>query len=485
MDLSRMTIVARPRRPWESIDLGFALGRAWFGRLWLCWWLAAGPVAFVSLPALHQRPDLWLLLLWWCKPAFEAVALYWLSRAVFGEQPGAAATARSLPRALPPRLWPQLLWRRIGMGRSFSMPVTLLEAPRGGARRQRLRVLGTGAAGWLTLVCVHLEAILWLSGVLLLAFLVPEGLPTPDFDAVIMATGSAPYWAANLLMVLAMSVMAPFYVAAGFALYLGRRTELEAWDLELAFRRRHAAPRASRARVIAAAVLLTALLLPGTAATAAAMTPEQAKARIETILAQPDFGGTREERVWVYVGDDSASAADDDGGTALPAWLIKGLATAVKWTLVIAAVWALLVLTLHLRREFGRPRQGRQRRPTSTGPQAPVAQEAGPTEPLPSDVQAAVHGRLATGDVRGALGLLYRAQVAQLRAAGLALADSATEAECLRAARTGAEPQALIRLARVVRLWQAVAYGHQAVDTDSVAVLAQAGDQTSAMDGHG
>jgi hypothetical protein len=29
----------------------------------------------------------------------------------------------------------------------------------------------------------------------------------------------------------------PFYVAAGFAMYLNRRTQLEAWDIEQEFRR--------------------------------------------------------------------------------------------------------------------------------------------------------------------------------------------------------------------------------------------------------
>ena len=29
----------------------------------------------------------------------------------------------------------------------------------------------------------------------------------------------------------------PFYVAAGFAMYLNRRAELEAWDIEQEFRR--------------------------------------------------------------------------------------------------------------------------------------------------------------------------------------------------------------------------------------------------------
>jgi hypothetical protein len=237
LDLSRITAVIRPRSAWESIDLGFALARAWFLPLWLCWWVTAVPVGLLALIPLHGRPDLWLLLLWWCKPGFEALPLYWTSRALFGERLAVSAAARHLPQALPPRLWPQLLWRRIGITRSFSMPVTLLEAPRGGARRARLRVLGTGAAGWLTIVCVHLETVLWLSALLTLVFLLPEGAPELDLEAAVLESGSMADWIASVLMLLAVSVLAPFYVAAGFALYLGRRTELEAWDLELAFRR--------------------------------------------------------------------------------------------------------------------------------------------------------------------------------------------------------------------------------------------------------
>ena len=36
---------------------------------------------------------------------------------------------------------------------------------------------------------------------------------------------------------LAVGLLEPFYVAAGFAMYLNRRVELEAWDIEQEFRR--------------------------------------------------------------------------------------------------------------------------------------------------------------------------------------------------------------------------------------------------------
>lgn len=480
-----MTIQARPRSPWESMDLGFALARAWFGRLWLCWWLTAGPVALVAALVLHRHPQLWLLLLWWCKPAFEALPLYWLSRAVFGEQLAVAATLRSLPQALPPRLWPQCLWRRIAMDRAFSMPVTLLEAPRGPARRQRLRRLGTGASGWLTLVCAQLEAIFWLSGILLLAFLIPAGLPMPDLTTAFVDTGSASYWAGSLLLLVAMSVVAPCYVAAGFALYLGRRTELEAWDLELAFRRRRS-PRGGRsARAGAASLLLTTALaaLPPSPIAAAVMTPAEAKARIEAVLAQPDFGDTREAHVWVYVGADGPSAAAADDGAVLPAWLIQALASGAKWVLIGLAAGALIALALRLLPISGGAQRRRRRRLDAGAPASPPHAGKAPTPP--TDIAAAVRHALAIGDVRGALGLLYRGQVTQLRATGLALPDGATEAECLRAARASLQPQALTRLARVVTLWRAAAYGHQPVHPDSVAALLRTEAKACARDDHG
>ena len=486
MDPSHLAAAIRPRSPWESVDLGFALARTWFLPLWLSWWATAAPLALLSLLPLHQRPDLWLLLLWWCKPACEALPLYWLSRALFGERLPVAVAARRLPQAFPPRLWPQLLWRRLGVARSFTRPVTLLEAPRGAARGARLRVLGTGAAGWLTIICVHLEAVLWFSALLLVAFLLPEGTPRLDLEAAFVGTASVADWVGTLAMLAAMSALAPFYVAAGFALYLGRRTRLEAWDLELAFRRasarrepsRPGAPRAPRPRlgragqagVATAAVPLLAALLLLPAAPAQALTREEARAAIDAVLADPDFGGTREEWAWVRVGEKVETDADRTFSMTLPEWLIQGIAGGVKWLLLLAAAVGLGLLVLRLLREPRAPSRARR----GAAEQSPSGIEAGadtPAPALPLDIPAEVGRLLAAGDARAALALLYRAQIAQLDAAGLRLPDSATEAECLAAAATRARPEQLAWIRRLLRLWQAVAYGHRAADPAALAAL--------------
>ena len=479
MELERLSARIRPRRPWEAIDLGFALARQWFLPLWLLWWMTAAPVAALSLPWLHQHPDIWLLLIWWLKPLYESFLLFWLSRALFGDQPPVRGAWRGLRNAFPPRLWPQLLWRRLSPSRSVNMPVTLLEGLNGGRRRQRLRVLAApgGAGGWLTMICVHMEAILYISAILLLAVMIPDQLPKLDLMAVFFDNESVLYWIAAAATVAAMSVIAPFYVAAGFTVYLGRRTELEAWDLELVFRR-DAARRLPRGSGGEAAVFIVGLLMliPPPPPCGAAELPgrEQARALIVEVLADDDFGRSDEVQYWAYIGDASSDEEDDaerDGlgdlgafGRAL-AELIPVLAAIVKWGVALVAVVALALLAQRLFLELRLARgQGRSRRRAKTDPSTPVEQSAEPVALiLPDDVPAAVRTLLTHGDARAALALLYRAQIAHLRNTGLDIPDSATEAECLVVARRHADGVQCDWLGQLTGLWQRVAYAHQPV----------------------
>jgi hypothetical protein len=135
--------------------------------------------------------------------------------------------------------------------------------------RERRRVIGGGIGGHavqLTVICVNFIWALQLSLVMSLAIAMPnELLPETARAAWAMISEQPPAWALialNLVDWLAVSFIEPFYVGAGFGLYLNRRTQLEAWDLEIAFRRMRKRLEAHAGHVIGIALLAVALSLP-------------------------------------------------------------------------------------------------------------------------------------------------------------------------------------------------------------------------------
>ena len=486
MELERIGARIRPRRAWEGIDLGFALARQWFLPLWTLWWVTAAPLTLATLLLLRGHPDLWPLAIWWLKPLYEAPLIAWLGRALFGEQRPLRASLRRLPAAFPRRLWPYLAWRRLSPVRSLTMTLTLLENLRGGARRARTGTLAQhSGAGWLTLLCVNFEGVLWLSGILLLVLLVPEPLPMPDAASFVLDDRGAAYWVGSVMGLLAISIVAPFYVGAGFAAYLTRRTELEAWDLELRFRhggerRGVRPPRPAQTRRPPAAAVPALLIAAGLAAvltagvrpaTALDLSPAEAGELIDEVLAGADFGHQEERRVWVYVGKEPNTPDRDRGlPDGVIGELITALATALKWLMLAGAAVGLALLLRRLISELGPRRRGRGTKPA----QAPAGAAAEPlpaASALPVDLPGAVRELLAAGQARAALALLYRAQIAHLRQTGLDIPDSATEGECIAAAGAAASPSERAWLHRLTALWQRAAYAHGAVAGDDIEQL--------------
>jgi len=470
MQIDRLAAVIRPRTPWEGLDLGFALARGWFLVLFGLWWLTALPIGALGAIWLKDSPSLWMLLIWWFKPLYEAPLLFWLSRRLFGDTLSLRDLWRARRQVMPLRLLPNLLWRRLQPSRSLQMSVLILEGLVGKARRQRQRVLQGpgGTASWLTIICVHLESILWLSALLLIAIMIPEELPGLDLSASLLEEGSAPYWISTLIYWFAMAVMAPFYVAAGFALYLARRTELEAWDLELQFRRVEEAPRQRPRRtatVIVIALALSLVVCLPRPVQALAMTPEQAKAEIQSVLEDEDFSRKREIETWVYIGEENAP----DESAELPDWLTDLLrslgrsgelaATVLKWLLLLAAAVLVIVVLQRILRDLRKPERiaASSKRRTSTAVSFPPRLEI----ELPADIPAAVDALIDSGDRRGALALLYAASIALLhRRYGLTVKGGATESEYLTLVLNNRPISEGTLMRRLVRAWQRIAYGH-------------------------
>ena len=209
-----------------------------------------GSWALVSLPVFSLLTVLlWNYRLWPCSCSGGSSRPSTAYRCTFCPRP--CLVSPSLKQAV--RHWPQLLkgqlfasltWRRLSMSRSFALPVSQLEGLDGDARQRRLGVLlqrNAGAARWLTTIGVHLEIGLWFGAMALFYLFIPQQIELDwDWQRLILASGSDVLWLehlSNAFYALVLVFWEPIYVACGFSLYLNRRTVLEAWDLELVFRR--------------------------------------------------------------------------------------------------------------------------------------------------------------------------------------------------------------------------------------------------------
>jgi len=104
---------------------------------------------------------------------------------------------------------------------------------------RQIRKRAAGPALLVTHAFSMSETLLTFALMSLVIWLAPEGL-TPTFDEIF--GGDASQRAIVALVVncsypVAALFLEPFYVGAGFAMYLNRRVELEAWDVEQELRR--------------------------------------------------------------------------------------------------------------------------------------------------------------------------------------------------------------------------------------------------------
>ena len=246
MRLESLTVELRPRSNWEAMELGTALVRRHAGAIWGPWLIATGAV-FIALNAACLaigRPGLALLLMWWLRPLFDRIPLYVVSRAVFGGVPRTGETLRAQLSWGWKAMLGYLTWRRFSPFRAAMLPIDLLEGANATQLRERRRVIGAGSGGQaalLMIVCgLFVVALFWSLAALPLFFVNEELMSEAVRSAWSTLLDRMPSWLVvvfNAIDWIAFSLIEPFFVGAGFGLYLNRRTQLEAWDVEIAFRR--------------------------------------------------------------------------------------------------------------------------------------------------------------------------------------------------------------------------------------------------------
>jgi hypothetical protein len=539
--LENIAIALRPRTAWEAIDLGYAMTQTWWTALIKAWCAVYLPMALLINLICWKYPPLAVMILWWLKPAVDRVVLHLLSGAVFG----AAPTLRDSLRALKQLWWKNglfaaLTYARFNPARSFTLPVVQLEGLRGKLGTKRRRVLareGSGAAIGLTVMSMFVEVTMLFSIYLLINLFSP-GEPVFSFDLQSMMNpekDQAAHYLSNAINAIVISMLEPFYVAAGFAIYLNCRTAIEGWDVELQFKRM--AVRVASHQVAAeietgqhnlraptSAIQRAAVVLLLAGGLALAFAPiDHAHAETPTPTPKDNASTDTKQTPTEPPGDAAIDGEDNekpsesvtpDTGAAEVAksvldgkefgefqksWRIKYVGprwgedkpkekTDRKWLVALAEFFAsgarvfawiggaLLVLFLIylIARHVGLNgwRVGKSR----DLPEVLFGLDVRP-ESLPDNVTDAARNLLAAGDVRGAVSLMYRGALVSLIQDGrIDISRGDTELQLLarvsRAYGSEAYGDAKARyFATLVSIWQRVAYARQMIAAAEIAPL--------------
>lgn len=471
MELDRLSLRLRLREPWEAMDLGCAMLRRWWRPALGAWLAVYLPAAVLLNAMLRDSLLLALLALWWLKPLFDRAVLHVLGGCVFGAVPRLAETLRALPRALAPGLLASLTYYRFDLARAFNLPVWHLERLRGAPARERARALHRRARGhavWLTLMCFAFEFVIRISLFGLIGLLTPPPYELDiGFSTVFFGGDGLPpwqQWLTNVLYVVAVSVVEPVYVAAGFALYLNRRTQLEAWDIELALRRldeRTAAPGRRSAALAACVLLALAVSLAPTPGLGAEARETPGKV-IAEVLKGKEFDQYREVERLRYTGrglglDSSRPERRSNASWDALGTVLAQIMRALMWGAAAALVAAGLYLLGRYARMWGGPAA-----PAYVAPGALFGMDIRP-ESLPPDVPAAALALVREARVREALGLLYRGALSALiHRDRLELAASDTEGDCVRRLERHGPPERIRYFRELVAAWQGAAYAGRA-----------------------
>lgn len=491
MDLDKLQFKASVRSGWQAIDLGFLMARDWWRPLFT---MTALPATLLLLPLLliFWESPLWtVFIVWWLKPFWERLPLYFASRRVFAEEPSEWDILRQASSIFRGDWLPWLLWRRLSFYRAFDAPVTVLEALKSKARSQRLKVLHgkhTDIALANQLVCFCCEVILALGLLTGLLFFIPDSLGLEIYDSFekLTLTGA---WIITLCYFAAMILIMPFHCMAGFALYLNRRIELEAWDIEITFRNLSQRKKQSGSSLVASILIPVVIALalvaqPSPALATTTHNNESAKQLIAEVLKGEDFG--REEVVekwrfinWVEQNEDK-----------IPEWFIdliewwesnfefddpteSTLNTTAFW-LKVLLVGLFICLLAYLFYRFRAPlKKFGSSQSREAAPEILFGLDLRP-ESLPEDVPDQVIKLWQANQPREALGLLYRASLSQLiQQHSLAFKASHTEAECAALVQSYGIQSLSYYFSKLTQVWRRLAYGHELPDLSALQNLCE------------
>ena len=305
MSIEQTAIELRPLEPNRCTELGFALARQWYWSLVSLYLVAFAPLLLAAGFAAYLFPDyFWAIqaVLWWFKPLGELTLLLWCSQALFTKRAEMKPQVLSAYKSLPRLLLNYLGLSRLSPTRGFSMCVVFLEKTAVGKGRKRLDVLSGsgGALSWVLVVGIHLEFILAIGASVMLLYLIPTQSPlTEEFNNldVIVFTEYLDSSLYIFCAVAAQILFAPFFVCASFVHYINRRSRLEGWDIQHAFRelnsrvaREKQTLNKKRSTFVSACAMLVFMGLSAQPQPVQASDADEAQTAVQQVLKQERFG---------------------------------------------------------------------------------------------------------------------------------------------------------------------------------------------------
>ncbi len=470
MELSKINAVVRPRSKWEATDLGFKMASQWFRPLIGGWLVLTLPLFVLLQLVLFDYGPAAVMIMWWLKPLFERIILGDLSHRLFGEASTLKQQLKRWSGVVTRQLLATLLWRRFSPHRSYLLPIVQLENLSGDARQRRMNLFGGAnqqAAFWLTMVCIHIESFIAIAIYSLIYFLMPVETGVELSFIAELATQAQ---LSNLVVYIAMSLVAPYYVTAGFSLYLNQRTRAEGWDIEIVFRqmverREKKQPKPSVSLSIVAVLLVSLAGFNGHDAMAAE--PEQAlsaeaRQRAEAILALPQFNQMSTQEIPEFVLNWQVGADEADKPELMPGWLaaiVTFIANSLEIILTALVVGLLLLLIYRYRDWFAQMVPNLASAKSDDHSSANIFGLDISEDSLGQNPAAQASVLWQQGQKRQALSLLYRGSLANLvQQQHLTLYDGFTEGECVAQVKRNALPQTAEYFEQLTRSWQRLAY---------------------------
>lgn len=487
MKLDNIAANIRLRKSWEAFDLGLSMVQTWWKSIYLPWSIFMFALLGLLMIIASSDYATWaIFILWWLKPLYDRLLLNILSQQLFSEAKTTRQTLKALPKLIQSTgLLHGLTIGRLSPARGLNLPIWQLEQLRGNNRRHRQRLIHGDIysnAAFFMIAMLHFEIILIILIYGIVVMFIPPELLISIVDRVRENLLDFTHLIDQLSLLtygIAIFILEPIYIAGTFSLYLNRRTELEAWDIELNFRQM-----ASRIKTLVdnkhlltifialpLLVLMLSSIMPtqawanekGIQVSEEYLSPtlrplSDAKPVIEELLNGEEFSKKTTQTVWRFKQqDDKTNESDFD----LDFSFFSSFASVLKG-LLIAALFALIVYII-IKRDQWLPLFSIKTRKDDAfiAPDVLFGMDIRP-ESLPDNIPATAREYWKAGQLREAMSLLYRGALARLvTIEHIPLHSGHTEGDVVNLAATALNTKQLVYLQSLTKHWQIVAYAHR------------------------